>query len=139
MTINRTSFLIQPAPCLWPCHCLHTVLWLSVHKFVPQRTWQKVSPTHTHTHTHSHIDSFKPLANSFLICLASVYVRVCLVCLCYCPRPALWLHPLSCHLLFVWCVNVFSLAFIILFPFPQQRKKNFLLAFPHIFQHLFSM
>lgn len=64
--------------------------------------------------------------------------------MCVSPAPSLALsrslaHPLSWHLLFVWCVNVFSLAFIILFPFPQQRKKTFCLLSSYISTSFFHV
>lgn len=77
----------------------------------------------------------KPLANSFLICLVCVSGLSPFTSSLFCPSS-----------LFVWCVNVFSLAFIILFPFPalvgtkkRDREKNFLLGLLIYFQHLFTM
>lgn len=71
----------------------------------------------------------KPLANSFLICLVCVSGLSPFTSSLFCPSS-----------LFVWCVNVFSLAFIILFPFPalvgtkkETEKRTFCLACSYIF------
>lgn len=62
------------------------------------------------------------------------------MCVWFVPFTSSLLRPSS---LFVWCVNVFSLAFIILFPFPalvgkkKRQRKELFAWLAHIFSTSF--
>lgn len=70
----------------------------------------------------------------------TVFLSASCVCVWFVPFTSSLLCPSS---LFVWCVNVFSLAFIILFPFPalvgkkKRQRKELFAWLAHIFSTSF--